>query len=71
MGVKNGPAMFQRMIAWILRGVPKALAYIDDVITGSSLLDDSVIPTSFLESNGLSMPYLKSLDPISLHHLSD
>ena len=71
MGVNNGPAMFQRMIAWILRGVPKALAYIDDVITGSSLLDDSIVPTSFLENTGLSMPYRKSLDPILLHHLYD
>jgi hypothetical protein len=35
MGIKNGPAMFQRMIMWILREVPCAVAYIDDVLVGS------------------------------------
>ena len=32
MGVRNGPAMFQRMIMWILRDVPQACVYIDDVL---------------------------------------
>ena len=35
MGVKNGPAMFQRMIMWILKDVPYACVYIDDVLVGS------------------------------------
>lgn len=35
MGVKNGPAMFQRMISWILRDVKCAVAYIDDVLVGT------------------------------------
>ena len=34
MGIKNGPAMFQRMISWILRELPFAVAYIDDVLLG-------------------------------------
>jgi hypothetical protein len=36
MGVKNGPAMFQRMISWILRDLPQAVVYIDDVLVGTS-----------------------------------
>ena len=36
MGVKNGPAMFQRLIQWILRGIPHAIVYIDDVLSGTS-----------------------------------
>jgi transposase InsO family protein len=35
MGVKNGPAMFQRMIQWVLRDLPFALVYIDDVLVGT------------------------------------
>jgi hypothetical protein len=35
MGVKNGPAMFQRMIQWILRDLPFAMVYIDDVLIGT------------------------------------
>jgi len=35
MGVKNGPAMFQRMIMWILRDIPNVVVYIDDVLVGS------------------------------------
>ena len=35
MGIKNGPAMFQRMIMWILRDLPQACGYIDDVLVGS------------------------------------
>ena len=36
MGVKNGPAMFQRMIQWVLRDIPRAIVYIDDVLVGTS-----------------------------------
>ena len=35
MGVKNGPAMFQRMIQWSLRELPTVMVYIDDVLVGS------------------------------------
>jgi len=35
MGVKNGPAMFQRMIMWILRDVHESCVYIDDVLIGT------------------------------------
>ena len=35
MGIKNGPALFQRMIMWVLRSVPAACVYIDDVLVGS------------------------------------
>jgi hypothetical protein len=35
MGVKNGPAMFQRMIQWVLRDLPFATVYIDDVLVGT------------------------------------
>ena len=35
MGVKNGPAMFQRMIQWVLRDLPFAIVYIDDVLVGT------------------------------------
>ena len=34
MGIKNGPAMFQRMIMWVLRQVTCAVAYVDDVLVG-------------------------------------
>ena len=37
MGVKNGPAMFQRMISWILRDLPQVLVYIDDILVGSPM----------------------------------
>ena len=36
MGVKNGPAMFQRMIHWVLRDIPHVMCYIDDVLVGSA-----------------------------------
>jgi hypothetical protein len=36
MGLKNGNAMFQRMMEWVLRDHPYADAYVDDVIIGSS-----------------------------------
>ena len=35
MGVKNGPSMFQRMISWVLRDVPSAVVYVDDVLSGT------------------------------------
>ena len=35
MGVKNGPAMFQAMISWILRELPQVMVYIDDVLVGT------------------------------------
>jgi hypothetical protein len=36
LGVKNGPAMFQRMISWVLRDFPDVLVYIDDILLGSA-----------------------------------
>jgi putative transposase len=35
MGVKNGPAMFQAMISWIIRGLPNVIVYIDDILVGT------------------------------------
>ena len=35
MGVKNGPAMFQRMTMWILRDMPHVCVYIVDVLVGT------------------------------------
>ena len=35
MGLKNGGAIFQRMMEWVLEGIPSANVYIDDVIVGS------------------------------------
>ena len=36
MGIKNGPAIFQRVIDHVLQGSDCADVYIDDIITGSS-----------------------------------
>ena len=36
MGVKNGPAMFQAMISWIIRGLPNVIVYIDDILVGTA-----------------------------------
>ena len=36
MGVKNGPAVLQRMIQWVLRELPFGLVYIDDVLVGTA-----------------------------------
>ena len=36
MGVKNGPAMFQRMIQWALRDLTQVLVYIDDVLVSTA-----------------------------------
>jgi hypothetical protein len=35
MGLKNGNAMFQRMMEWVLRDNPNADPYVDDIIIGS------------------------------------
>ena len=35
IGVKNGPAMFQRMIQWVLRELPFVMGNIDDVLVGT------------------------------------
>ena len=36
MGIKNGPAIFQRVMDHVLQGLDCADVYIDDIITGSS-----------------------------------
>ena len=36
MGLKNGNAMFQRMMEWVLRDLENADPYVDDVIVGST-----------------------------------
>ena len=36
MGLKNGGAIFQRMMEWVLQGIEFADIYIDDVIIGST-----------------------------------
>ena len=35
MGLKNGGAIFQRMMEWVLPLCPPANPYVDDVIVGS------------------------------------
>jgi hypothetical protein len=35
MGLKNGGAIFQRVMEWVLQGVECADLYVDDVIVGS------------------------------------
>lgn len=35
MGLKNGNAMFQRMMEWVLREHENADPYVDDIIVGS------------------------------------
>lgn len=35
MGVKQGPALFQRMVNWALRDVRCARAYVDDILVGT------------------------------------
>ena len=36
MGLKNGGAIFQRMMEWVLQGIEYANPYVDDVIIGST-----------------------------------
>ena len=36
MGIRNGNAQFQRMMEWVLRDLPFADVYVDDVIIGST-----------------------------------
>ncbi len=36
MGLKNGNAMFQRMMEWVLRDLENADPYVDDIIFGST-----------------------------------
>ena len=36
MGLKNGNAMFQRMMEWVLKDIPNANPYVDDIIVGST-----------------------------------
>ena len=36
MGLKNGNAMFQRMMEWVLRNLEKTDPYVDDIIVGST-----------------------------------
>ena len=35
MGITNGNSIFQRQMEWVLRGLPFAVAYVDDILTGS------------------------------------
>ena len=42
MGVKNGPAMVQEMITWILRELPQVMVYIDDLLVGTATTTRSV-----------------------------
>ncbi len=36
MGLKNGNAMFQRMMEWVLRNLENADPYVDHIIIGST-----------------------------------
>ena len=36
MCLKNGNAMFQRMMEWVLREIENADPYVDDIIIGST-----------------------------------
>ena len=36
MGVKNGNTQFQRTMEWVLRDLPFADCYVDDIIIGST-----------------------------------
>ena len=47
MRVKNGPAMFQRMIACVLRDLTQVMVYIDDVLVGTPepVARKSILPT--------------------------
>ena len=43
MGMKQAPALFQRLVNWSLRGVPHSRAYVDDILTGTPLLNEGDI----------------------------
>ena len=55
MGVKNGPAMFQRMISWILRDLPQSVVYIDDVLIGTAEETHSISSISTLENDSYTL----------------
>ena len=44
MGLKNASSQFQRMMEWVLRDLPQADPYIDDIIVGSTgeTLEDAI-----------------------------
>jgi len=47
MGLKNAGAQFQRMMEWVLRDLPCAEPYLDDIIvrsTGNSV--EEIFPTT-------------------------
>ena len=39
MGIKQAPALFQRLVNWTLREVKNSKAYVDDILTGTPLSD--------------------------------
>ena len=43
MGVKNGPAMFQAMISWVLKDVSNVIVYIDDILIGTPPIENEDI----------------------------
>ena len=48
MGVKNGPAVFQRIIMRVLRDHPHACVYIDDVlIVTGPMVHETIVETHF------------------------
>ena len=48
MGVRNGPAMFQRMISWILLDLPSTVVYIDDALVGTpECCSGELLPTHY------------------------
>ena len=75
MGVKNGPAMFQRMIQWVLRDLPFVLVYIDDVLVGTppsvEITDEKsehhMIISMILEQHNLDVSAV--LDAFACHKL--
>ena len=69
MGVKNGPSMFQRLISWCIQPVPCALAYLDDVITGTP--QGTPPSQEFLASTGIPTKRLEKMDDLLLAHFRD
>ena len=41
MGIKQAPALFQRLVNWTLREVPRARAYVDDILSGTPQAEGS------------------------------